>query len=125
MLTALLLGLSVVSLIILLLLFWLRAICAAPAWRALYGGPPDGSHRIAFAGEQRELAFQSACDAAGARTVVLDTILATCDPGLVKPLLQSRAHSLGRSWMYRALANVLPNRARITIHAPRALRMWM
>ena len=90
------------------------ALCAArwrasSSWRRFYGGPPDGAQRAAFASPARELSFQRALDAASARTVVLDTVLATCDPALVRPLLLSRAHSTTRSWLYRALAWVLPS----------------
>lgn len=38
----------------------------------------------------------------------MDNMLATCDPGLVRTLLMSRTHSLGRSWLYRLVANVMP-----------------
>ncbi|RYG46652.1 hypothetical protein EON67_09330, partial [archaeon] len=56
----------------------------------------------------REDAFVSLLTKAGARTVRWGNILATCDPAVIKPLLQGRSHTIGRSWLYRLFARVMP-----------------
>lgn len=44
----------------------------------------------------------------GAKTLCIDGVVATFDPALVRALLISREHSIGRSWLYRLVAWMMP-----------------
>jgi len=44
----------------------------------------------------------------GVKTMCIDGVVATFDPALVHALLISREHSIGRSWLYRLVAWMMP-----------------
>lgn len=98
-----------------------RAAVEAKRSGPLFPGPADGTGRQRFR-EQREDAFVALVHEWG-RTFTLDTITVTCDPTLVHTLLNSRAHSVTRSWVYRALTYILPRSDGILFMADDAWRV--
>lgn len=69
---------------------------------------PDGQGKVLFR-QLREDAFERHVAAAGGKlTFVIDSLVTTIDPAFIRTLLLSRAHSLGRSWLYRAVSWGMP-----------------
>lgn len=91
-------------------------LCATLAWfcRPRRGSAPlftviSDAHWKDLFSTLREDAFAGTVLAERSRTVLLGSTTATSDPVAVRALLLSRPHSLGRSWVYRALAKFMPS----------------
>lgn len=56
----------------------------------------------------REDAFLIHLQRQGARTQVIDGVTSTCEPSTVRALLMNKEHSIGRSWVYRLIAWIMP-----------------
>lgn len=69
-------------------------------------GPPSGGGK-ALLHRLRDDAFLALVRDYG-RTFAYDGVVATADPAIMKAVLLSRAHSLGRSIMYRLIARLMP-----------------
>jgi cytochrome P450 len=73
-----------------------------------FPGPENGAVRALFHAHREDAHLLLLRRFAPARTLCLDTVISTADPPLMSALLNSRAHSEGRSPLYRAIAWVMP-----------------
>jgi cytochrome P450 len=115
-----------VALIAALCAVCVAACCLLRRRSQLFPGGPDGSSRALFR-QYREDAFllqlerygQGGRGKSGGEegkssssspplTITMDTLTATAHPATVRALLMSRAHSVGRSWVYRLVAWMMP-----------------
>jgi len=97
-----------------------RALPAVQGQRALFRRLREDAHLLLAASADASLPrgaalFSPAAAAArpcaagpGAATLAVDGLAATFDPRVARALLQPRAHSLGRSAVYRLVAWVMP-----------------
>ena len=96
-------------LLLVLVLAALALLCALLLPRASpFPGPPNGEARALFQAHLEDAHLLLLRRFAPSRTLSLDTVTCTADPELLARLLNSRAHSVGRSLVYRLIAWVMP-----------------
>jgi len=83
-------------------------VCVGRGPPSPFPGPPNGAVRALFHAHREDAHLLLLRRFAPARTLCLDTVAATADPSLMSALLNSKAHSEGRSLLYRLIAWVMP-----------------